>query len=107
MSRRAELIVRLRCSAGGRPSSRPSLSAEIYARPDRLEAGDVERGRVKPLASSNGGVYGCPPGGVLIPKMAIDAGAYVLVLSTFDPCACAYELLLHATEGAVRVEAMG
>lgn len=106
VSRRAELSLRLRCAAATRASHRPSLSADLYHRAGRLAAGDAEFGRAKPLASSNGGVYGYPPGGVLVPRRHIDAGTYVLVLSTFEPRDCAYELELYSTEGAVRAEAL-
>ena len=49
-------------------------------------------------------MYGYPSGGVVIPRCSLEAGSYLLVLSTFDPTSCPFELVLYASEGAARLE---
>ena len=107
ISRRTEVVLRLR--AGG-PSgvrlspSRPSLGLVVYQRSQPLGPEDA-RGP-KPFISANGGVYSYPPGGVAVPKTTLDAGDYVLVLSTFDPHNSPFELVLYASQGAARLEGL-
>ena len=39
-------------------------------------------------------------------KTTLDAGDYVLVLSTFDPHNSPFELVLYASQGAARLEGL-
>jgi hypothetical protein len=41
---------------------------------------------------------------MLLARAPLEAGVYVLVPSTFEPLAAAYELLWYAESGAVRVD---
>lgn len=105
VSRRTEFLVRLRLSpaerAGG--GKRPALGLDLYQR-DAPLGPDEARGRSQPLRSANGGVYSYPAGGMLLARAPLEAGVYVLVPSTFEPLAAAYELLWYAESGAVRVD---
>ena len=105
VSRRTEFLVRLRLSSAERAGGgkRPALGLDLYQR-DAPLGPDEARGRSQPLRSANGGVYSYPAGGMLLARAPLEAGVYVLVPSTFEPLAAAYELLWYAESGAVRVD---
>jgi len=104
LSRRSDVLFRLRladlATAGGR---RAALGVDVWKRTAPLGA-DESRGRTPPMLSSNGGIYSYPPGGALLPRSTLDAGTYVLVPSTFDPLAVAFELIIYAEGGALQLE---
>jgi hypothetical protein len=52
-------------------------------------------------ASSNGGVYVIRPTGASIPPIALPAGTYALVPSTFDPLFASFTLVVYSTSSAV------
>jgi len=106
LSRTSDVLLRLRAGsgAGGKlNAARPHLGLGLYARNEPLGA-DEARGGGKPRHSAGDGVYSSPPGGALIPRTSLDAGTYVLVLSTFDPHNGPYELIVYAASGAARLE---
>ena len=49
-------------------------------------------------------MYSYPPGGVALPRTALDAGSYVCVPSTFEPWQGAFEIVVYAPAGCVGVE---
>jgi len=102
LSSRSEVLLRLRLAAGAGGGRRGSLSIDLYQRGEALNS--EEGRRVKPFLSSGGGVYSYPPGGALIPRAPLEPGTYLAILSTFDPLATPYELIVYATEGAMRIE---
>ena len=103
LSRRSEVLLRLRCNSQGAPlsESRPYLALDVYGpRTTPIEPLEAESGRAQPKLQSGGGKYAYPPGGTLVPRSRLEAGSYVLVLSTFDPVNCGFELIVYADDGA-------
>ena len=106
------MLLRLRGSQQGGATTttlneaRPYLAVDVYGphRTEPIGAMEHETQRVMPLLTSGGGKYGYPPGGALVPRTALEPGAYVLLLSTFDPTACAFELVLYASPGTATLE---
>ena len=96
-----QVLLRLRC-AHLRPRERPSLLLALFAHSERLDANTARLSHAR--ATSCGGVYCCPAGGALVPRATLEAGVYVCVPSTFDKWDGAFELMVCAPEGALRVE---
>lgn len=101
------MLFRLRCNLQSARLSedRPYLGLDVFGpRAEPIGQGEHESGRVNPRLTSGNGKYGYPPGGALIPRTALDAGSYVLVLSTFDPHSCGFELVVYSHKGAASLE---
>ena len=101
LARPCEVLLRLRC-APPRPKDRPSLLLALFHQGERLTADTARLGRA--AATSGGGVYAYPAGGALLPRAQLAAGSYLVVPSTFDRWVGAFELVVCAPDGAVRVE---
>ena len=100
LSRPAEVLLRLRCA--NRPRERPALLLALFPQGERLTADTARLARA--CAQSGGGVYGYPAGGALVPRATLEARSYVCVPSTFERWAGAFELVVCAPDGALRVE---
>jgi len=96
------VLLRLRCAHHVRPRERPSLLLALFAHSGRLDANTARLSHAR--ATSCGGVYSYPAGGALVPRATLEAGVYVCVPSTFDKWDGAFELIVCAPEGAVRIE---
>lgn len=103
LARRAELLLRLRVPCTDRHAA-PPVNVALFGGAERLHEG-TGRSLSRAHAVSEGGVYAYPPGGACLPRMWLEPGSYVCVPSTFDPFVGPWELMVHATEGALRVEA--
>ena len=109
LSRKGDVLLRLRCQTTPGSSlsdARPYLAVDVYG-PNRdapLGPMEHETQKLMPLLTSGGGKYGYPPGGALVPRTTLEPGSYVLVLSTFDPTSCAFELVLYASQGVATLE---
>ena len=107
LTKPAEVLMRLRTNASGAPLSeaRPYLSIDVYGpRGGALSPMEAEAGQSAPKLISGNGKYSYPPGGALVPRTQLEAGSYILVLSTFDPHSCGFELLLFSTPGSATLE---
>jgi calpain-7 len=103
LAKKAELLIRLRVPGIDRHAA-PPVNVALFAGGERLHEG-TGRSLSRALAVSEGGVYAYPPGGACLPRAWFEPGSYVCVPSTFDPFVGPWELVVHATEGALRVEA--
>ena len=107
LSRASEVLVRLRCGRGVRSSGAPlpSLCVALYdGSSSRLDAACARLALAR--AVSHDGVYAYPSGGVCIPRAKLEAGSYVLVVSTFDPWDGPYELRVWSARGAARLDTL-
>ena len=89
----------------GKISAVASIAPPAHAWPThsgRLDANTARLSHAR--ATSCGGVYSYPAGGALVPRATLEAGVYVCVPSTFDKWDGAFELIVCAPEGAVRIE---
>jgi len=95
--------VLLRLQANNNPA-RPAMCITVYEGGERRSESGARFSNA--MCVSNSGVYANFPGGVHVPRTALAAGSYSVIVSTFDPIEAEFTLIVYAAQGALRVQTL-